>query len=157
MDQLHVLPFSINHHLLAIPLPEVVKVLPALLWTPLPGAPVSVDGLINIQGVPLVQVNLARCFGWPTPPLQLWRPLIWLQLKQRQILIPVDQVEPVISFSTALLVKNSDPQINSRLLKGVICTEHGLLLIQDIEQLLSDADEMWLQQALQQATALVQS
>ncbi|OBP16378.1 hypothetical protein A5320_02925 [Rheinheimera sp. SA_1] len=151
MDQLHVLPFSLNQHQLAIPLAEVVKVLPALLWTPLPGAPGTVDGVINIQGMPLVQINLARCFGWPAPPLQLWRPLLWLQLKRRQVLIPVDQVGPVLCFDAAALLINSDPQINSNLLKGVICTETGVLLIQDIEQLLSDADESMLQAALQQA------
>ncbi|WP_164852426.1 chemotaxis protein CheW [Rheinheimera riviphila] len=156
MDQLHVLPFSLNQQQLAIPLAEVVKVLPALLWTPLPGAPGSVDGVINIQGVPLVQINLARCFGWPAPPLQLWRPLLWLQLKRRQVLIPVDAVAPVFAVDGAVLLNNANPQINSKLLKGVICTDHGMLLIQDLELLLSDADESLLQAALAQAADLVQ-
>jgi|GEM_PF-4867509 len=157
MDSLHLLPFRLNQHQLAVPLTVVHKVLPALLWTPLPGAPASVDGIINVAGVPLVQVNLARCFGWSEPILQLWRPLIWLRLKQRQILIPVDQVEPVVCVDSALLVKNSDPQINSSMLQGVICTDNGLMLIQDIEQLLSDADELLLQDALQQSADRVQS
>lgn len=152
MEQLHLLPFCLGQHRLAIPVTEVVRVLPALLWTELPGCPLSVDGIINVKGMLLAQVDLARCFGWPSPPLQLWRPLIWLKLRDRQILIPVDQVDSVMSVDPNQLITNTDPQINSNQLKGVVQTDQGILLIQDIEQLLSESDELLLQQALQKAS-----
>lgn len=157
MEPLYVLPFQLHRYQLAMPLDIVHKVLPALLWTPLPGAPGSVDGIINVVGAPLVQINLARCFGWPEPKLQLWRPLIWLKLKSRQIVIPVDQVAPVFCFDAASLIENSNPHINSPLLQGVVCTSTGILLIQDMTKLLSDADELLLQQALQRDADAEQS
>jgi purine-binding chemotaxis protein CheW len=151
VDKLHLLPFCLGQHRLAIPVTEVVRVLPALLWTSLPGSPLSVDGIISLQGKLLVQVDLARCLGWPSPPLQLWRPLIWIKSDKRQLVIPVDQVDSVWSCPPEQLIPNTDPTINSTRLKGVIQTEAGILLIQDINQLLSESDELLLEQALQLA------
>jgi purine-binding chemotaxis protein CheW len=37
-----------------------------------------------------------------------------------------------------------DPRVPSSLLRGVLRTREGLLLIQDVEQLLSDSDELQL-------------
>lgn len=151
VEQLHLLPFRLGQHRLAIPVTEVIKVLPAVLWTELPGSPLSVDGVISIKGMLLAQVDLARCLGWPSPQLQLWRPLIWLKLSNRQIVIPVDEVNSVISYDPQQLIANTDPQINSNQLKGVVQTEQGILLIQDIEQLLSESDELLLQHSMQAA------
>ncbi len=151
MEQLHLLPFRLGLHHLAVPVAEVVRVLPALLWTELPGCPLSVDGVVNVRGRLLAQVDLARCFGWPSPQLQLWRPLIWLKLRDRHIVIPVDQVYSVMSCDPQQLMTSTDPQINSNQLKGVIQTDNGIWLIQDIEQLLSESDELLLQQALKMA------
>lgn len=152
MEQIHLLPFRLGQHRLAIPVTEVVRVLPALLWTELPGCPLSVNGIVNVKGMLLAQIDLARCFGWPSVSLHLWRPLIWLKLRDRHIVIPVDQVDSVMSFDPQQLMPNTDPQINSNQLKGVVHTDQGILLIQDIEQLLSESDELLLQQALKTAS-----
>lgn len=152
MEQLHLLPFRLGQHRLAFELQDVVRVLPALLWTPLPGCPLSVDGVVNVRGKLLTQIDLARCFGWPSPQLQLWRPLIWLKLRDRHIVIPVDQVDSVWSCNAEQLITNTDPQINSTQLKGVVQTDQGILLIKDIAQLLSESDELLLQNALQMAS-----
>jgi purine-binding chemotaxis protein CheW len=86
-------------------------------------------------------VDLARRFGWKTPELTLWQPFIWLTSSTRELLLPVDQVEAVLTCSAEDFTATPDPRVPSSLLRGVVRSSDGLLLIQDVELLLSDADE----------------
>ena len=148
MDRFTVLPFRLAGQHLAVPLDSVIRVIPALRCTPLPGAPRTVLGLANVRGQIVPVVDLAQRFAWPAPPLALWQPFLWLRSRSRELLVPVEQVETAILCSAADLVESAQPQVPSELMRGVLRTEEGMLLIQDVEQLLSDADELELQRAL---------
>lgn len=148
MDRYLVLPFRLAGQHFAVALDNVVRVLPALLSTPLPGAPATVCGLVNVQGKILPVVDLARRFDWPAAPLALWQPFIWLQTSKRELLLPVDQVAAVCSCAAADFSPAPDPHVPSNLLHGVLRTAEGMLLIQDVEQLLNEADERLLAVAL---------
>ncbi|TWC29957.1 purine-binding chemotaxis protein CheW [Pseudomonas sp. SJZ079] len=141
MDRYLVLPFWLSGQHLAVALDQVVRVLPALRSTPLPGAPESICGLANVRGRLLPVVDLARRFGWPAPALTLWQPFIWLTSSKRELLLPVEQVEAVSACAAADFTPAPDPRVPSSLLRGVLRSAEGLLLIQDVEQLLSDTDE----------------
>lgn len=148
MDRYLVLPFWLAGQHFAVALENVVRVLPALLSTPLPGAPATVCGLVNVQGNILPVVDLARRFDWPSAPLALWQPFIWLKTSKRELLLPVEKVAAVFSCAAADFSPAPDPQVPSSLLRGVLRTTEGMLLIQDVEQLLSAADEDHLTAAL---------
>lgn len=148
MDRYLVLPFWLAGQQFAVVLEHVVRVLPALLSTPLPGAPATVYGLVNVRGQILPVVDLARRFGWPSPQLTLWQPFIWLKTSRRELLLPVVAVEAVRSCAIEDFSPTPDPHVPSSLLQGVLRTAEGMLLIQDVEQVLSDADEAELQRAL---------
>jgi purine-binding chemotaxis protein CheW len=141
MDRYVMLPFWLAEQRLAVTLDQVVRVLPALQTTPLPGAPETVCGLVNVRGKLLPVVDLARRFGWATPALSLWQPFIWLRSSTRELLLPVARVESVFSGVAEDFIPAPDPRVPSSLLRGVLRTREGLLLIQDVEQLLSDNDE----------------
>lgn len=144
MDRFVMLPFWLADQRLAVTLDQVVRVLPALQATPLPGAPEAVCGLVNVHGKLLPVVDLARRFGWATPVLSLWQPFIWLRSSTRELLLPVVRVESVCSAVAEDFIPAPDPRVPSSLLRGVLRTREGLLLIQDVEQLLSDGDEVQL-------------
>lgn len=149
MDRFLVLPFWLAGQHLAVPLDSVVRVLPALAYTPLPGAPDTVFGLVNVRGQLLPVVDLALRFAWPAALLSsLWQPFLWLKTQQRELLVPVEAVEAAVSCSIADFSAASRPDVPSAILKGVVRTGDGLLLIQDVEQVLSDADEQRLAAAL---------
>lgn len=144
MDRYVMLPFWLAEQRLAVTLDQVVRVLPALQATPLPGAPETVCGLVNVRGKLLPVVDLARRFGWATPALSLWQPFIWLRSSTRELLLPVARVESVFCAVAEDFIPAPDPRVPSNLLRGVLRTREGLLLIQDVEQLLSDNDELQL-------------
>ena len=148
MDRFSVLPFRLAGQHLAVPLESVIRVIPALRCTPLPGAPQTVLGLANVRGQIVPVVDLARRFAWPAAPLALWQPFLWLRSRSRDLLVPVEQVETAALCSAVDLVDAAQPQVPSEMVRGVLRTEEGMLLIQDVEQLLSDADELELQRAL---------
>ncbi|MDD0843531.1 chemotaxis protein CheW [Pseudomonas sp. Gutcm_11s] len=148
MDRLSVLPFRLAGQHLAVPLDSVIRVIPALQCMPLPGAPQTVIGLANVHGQIVPVVDLARRFAWPATPLGLWQPFLWLRSRARELLVPVERVETATHCEPSDLIPAAQPQVPSELVRGVLRTEEGLLLIQDIEQVLSDADELELQQAL---------
>ncbi|MGB4073937.1 chemotaxis protein CheW [Pseudomonas sp.] len=149
MDRFLVLPFWLAGQHLGVPLDKVIRVLPALLYTPLPGAPSTVFGVVNVRGKILPVVDLAMRFAWPAAQLSnLWQPFLWLKTQQRELLVPVEAVEAAVSCTSHDFAPASHPQIPSCILKGVVRTGEGLLLIQDVEQVLSDADEEHLAAAL---------
>lgn len=153
MDRFFVLPFRLAGQHLAVPLDSVIRVIPALQCTPLPGAPRTVLGLANVRGQIIPVLDLASRFGWPAPPLELWQPFIWLRSRTRELLVPVERVETAADFDTSDLLEAPQPEVPSEVLRGVVRTEEGMLLIQDVEQLLSEADEQGLQQALDSSGA----
>jgi purine-binding chemotaxis protein CheW len=144
MDRYVMLPFWLAEQRLAVTLDQVVRVLPALQVTLLPGAPEAICGLVNVRGKLLPVVDLARRFGWATPVLSLWQPFIWLRSSTRELLLPVARVESVCSGAAEDFIPAPDPRVPSNLLRGVLRTREGLLLIQDVEQLLSAGDEVQL-------------
>ncbi|UTW07843.1 chemotaxis protein CheW [Pseudomonas benzenivorans] len=141
MDRYLVLPFWLSGQHLAVALDQVVRVLPALQSLPLPGAPETISGLANVRGRLLPVVDLARRFGWDSPKLTLWQPFIWLTTSTRELLLPVEQVEAVRVCDGEDFTSAPDPRVPSSLLRGVVRSNDGLLLIQDVEQLLSNEDE----------------
>src|SRR5690606_26473781 len=92
---------TLSGHRLAVPVQNVLKVLPALLSTPLPGAPDTVRGLVNVRGQLLPVIDLARRFGWESPQQSLWQPFVWLKSSRRELLLAVQSVEPVCSYQAA--------------------------------------------------------
>lgn len=148
MDRFSVLPFRLAGQRLAIPLEKVIRVIPALKCTPLPGAPQTILGLVNLRGQIVPVVDLGRRFAWSSGSLALWQPFIWLHGRSRELLVPVEAVEPVTQCQIADLVEADGPRVPSELIRGVVRTEEGMLLIQDVEQLLSDTEEAELQRAL---------
>lgn len=148
MDRYQVLPFWLAEQPLAVALEQVVRVLPALQSMPLPGAPETICGLVNVRGQLLPVVDLARRFGWVMPALSLWQPFIWLRTSKRDLLLPVQRVAPVSSYAREDFTPAPDPRVPSNLLLGAVRSADGLLLIQDVEQLLSQADEARLSELL---------
>lgn len=148
MDRYQVLPFWLAEQPLAVALEQVIRVLPALQSTPLPGAPETICGLVNVRGKLLPVVDLARRFGWATPPLSLWQPFIWLRSSKRDLLLPVQRVAAVSSYLAEDFTQAPDPQVPTSLLRGVVRRADGLMFIHDVEQLLSEADEERLSELL---------
>jgi purine-binding chemotaxis protein CheW len=84
----------------ALPLRHVIETMRPLPTSPIPGAPVFVDGLAIIRGAPVPVVNLSRLLGaTTTQPTRL----VCLRTERGRIALAVDHVHGVQSLATESL------------------------------------------------------
>lgn len=153
MDKLVFLPLRIDRHRLAFPIEQVVGVQAALVPVELPGAPFGVVGVVNVRGALLPVVQLAAVLGFRVPAQGLWQPWLRLRSSRRELFVPVDEVETVMSMAPEAFVPAEDPQLDSGRLAGVVRLRDGLVLIQDVERLLDAAAEASLDAAMSEYDA----
>ncbi|MFL9812766.1 chemotaxis protein CheW [Stutzerimonas sp. VN223-3] len=111
-------------------------------------APLKPSGLINLRGQILPVVDLAGLFSCESPQRSLWRPMIWLRTSLSELILTVESVAVVLELEPNEFFSAPDPSVPSDLLRGVARSAEGMLLIQDVERLLSSADEQRLAEAL---------
>lgn len=128
-----------------------------LLPTQLPGAPANIAGVVSIHGQILPVIDIAQVFHLPELQVDMWTPMLWLRTSKRELLMPVAGITEITTIEPELFVEGTNANVNSPLLSGVLAQAKQLLLILDIEALLSPTDEAALQRALADFLASVSS
>jgi len=132
----------------ALPLSAVERVLPAPEITPLPQAPPLVCGVLNVQGRIVPVVDLRRRFGMPPCELR-WRDHLVLARSPRRLLaFGVDAVQGLIEEPAEAVTAAADIAPGLEAIAGTVTLPDGLLLIHDLDRLLSLDDEQALDAAL---------
>ena len=151
--------FQLSETLCALPLANVERVLSAVEITPLPEAPNSVCGVINLAGEVVPVFALSRRFGLPERPVKLRDKLIVAcpageQLARRVALL-ADEAQEVITLAAPPQNAAGDQPGTSplapglRLVSGVLPLADKLVVIHDLAAFLSAAEELALSAALE--------
>lgn len=148
MAMIDLLPFDLAEQQLALPLADVKRVLPILHYAALPGAPEPIVGVANLRGQVVPVADLRIRFGWSAIATRLWSPVIWTGSRQRQFLLPVDRVRAASRHPDEHWLPITELPVSRMLLRGVVCADSGLLLIQDLDALLSVEEWEQLRDAL---------
>lgn len=143
-----VLPFQLAAQQFAVPLDHVIRVIPMLLPTQLPGAPANIAGVVSVHGQVTPVIDLAHTCRQPEFKVELWTPMIWLRSSKRDLLVPVSSVGDILHVEPEQFIEGNHPSIDSSMLSGILSKADKLLIILDIEALLSVEDDAKLQQAL---------
>ncbi|MFC1467638.1 chemotaxis protein CheW [Verrucomicrobiota bacterium] len=93
-----VLLFTVGDGQFALDVHSVERVVPAAATRPLPDAPESFLGLINIAGKIMPVIDARRHFGFPPRQMQLTDRFIVTQQKSQPAALLVDRVEGVIDL-----------------------------------------------------------
>lgn len=142
---MHVLRFTVAETRYAVALDRVVEVAPRVLFTPLPGAPPFVDGAFSYREALCVALSLRRRLGHPARRPRLDDHVLVVRGRRRLLGLVVDRVEGDERIED---VRVEAPGPGSRHLRGIVALADGLLLIQDVDALLSDEDEDALEEGL---------
>jgi purine-binding chemotaxis protein CheW len=132
----HSVVFWLDEWLFALPLAAVDRIVRAVEVTPLANAPDPVLGVIDVQGrvVPVIDVR-KRC-GLPPRDIQLSDQMIIAHTSWRSVALLVDRAEVMecpsedLDSIAAILPGSNDA-------REVVAREDGLILIHDINLLLS--------------------
>lgn len=143
--------FALGEQFLALPLGAVLRVLRAVHISPLPKAPAIVLGVINVQGEVLPVIDLRWRFSLPEKALALGDHLLLARAQGRRLALRVDSASEVIDYRPGDFVATADVAPGTPYLKGILKAESGMILIQDLDALLSPQEARAIDEAIDHA------
>jgi len=133
----HVLRFAVADSVYAVAIGRVVEIAPRVSIAPLPGAPSFVEGVFSYRHAACVTISLRRRFGHPARRPALDEHIVVVRGRQRLLGLIVDRA----LGDDVLPDEAIEPSDASALVPGVVPREDGIILIHDVDALLTDAEE----------------
>jgi purine-binding chemotaxis protein CheW len=129
--------FTLDDQRYGLPLASVELATRIVEITPLPDAPEIVLGLVNVHGRLVAVVNLRHRFRLPKRACTLSDEIVVARTTWRPVALVVDAVIGVVPYADRQLVGAADIHPGADHLEGVVKLDDGLILIQDLERVLS--------------------
>jgi purine-binding chemotaxis protein CheW len=132
----------------ALPLTAVDRVVRAVHITLLPGAPANVLGAVDVAGQVLPVFNLRRRFGLHERPLRTSDHFLIARTAERPVILVIDGAGGLIEAGAHAVVEANEITEGVPHIRGVIIRADGLVLIHDLDQFLSAAEALALDEAM---------
>jgi len=129
--------FTLEGQRYALPLVCVQRSLRVVAIVPVPGAPSIMLGIVNLGGMIVPAIDLRILFGHPPRSVLLSDHLVVASTTERVVALLVDAVEGVMEISSEDYVPAHDIVPGATSVEGVMKLPEGLVLIHDLERLLS--------------------
>lgn len=142
------LTFELQPLRLAILASATVEVARAVAVTVLPSAPAVVAGVINLRGDPTPVVDLRARFALPPTPVSAEHHLVIARCGPRRVAFHVDRVIDLISVADAVVHPATAVGPGAEHVAGFVTLPDGLIVIHDLEQLLSAGEAAALDTAM---------
>lgn len=140
--------FSLHDRLFALPLEVSLRVLRAVEITPVPQAPPSVAGVIDVHGEITPVIDLRERFGVTPCALVPGAQFLLVASAQRAMALWVDCVNGVASWGEDDFVAADSLLPGVCRLRGMASDEQGLILVHDLDALLSPAEEAFVKERI---------
>ena len=147
---LQLVVFRIEEQQYALSLPAVERVVPMVAVSPLPQAPFSALGVINLHGKVVPVLDMRRCFGFPPSEYGMTAHLLIARTSRRILALPVDEVLGVREVAAAAITAPDAILPGIAQVAGVVTLADGLLFIHDLDTLLSLKEEEQLTAAIEE-------
>ncbi|MCU7817004.1 MAG: chemotaxis protein CheW [Candidatus Thiodiazotropha sp. (ex Lucinoma kastoroae)] len=121
---------------------EVQEVLRITEIAPVPGAPSYVLGIINLRGNVVTVIDTRTRFGLPSAELDDASRIIVIESEKQVVGILVDAVAEVVELRETEIdaAPNVGTEESSRYIQGVATQEDSLLILVDLNKLLTDEE-----------------
>ncbi len=148
------LTFDVAEQAYGLPVTDVVRIIEMVTITHLPDVPDTIQGIINLQGRAVPVMDLRQRFGLPHQAYGLHTPIILVNTEgDRMLGLIVDAVEDVLEV-VAKNMEMADAIVPAELssgpapLAGVAKVNRQMILILNVQGLLSQMEQLELSQAL---------
>lgn len=138
---IRLLKFSLADQQYALFLDSVDRVVRSVEVTPLPDAPQSVLGVVDVQGQIFPVLNIRKRFGIPDKEIDLTDQLIIARTMRRTVVLLVDRVNGVIEHSEHEIFDAKKVIPCMEYIEGIVKFEDGMILIHDLDKFLSLDEE----------------
>jgi purine-binding chemotaxis protein CheW len=121
---------------------QVQEVLRVTEIAPVPGAPAYVLGIINLRGNVVTVIDTRTRFGLPSAEMGDASRIIVIESEKQVVGILVDAVAEVVELREGDIdvAPNVGTEDSSRYIQGVATREEGLLILVDLNKLLTDEE-----------------
>jgi purine-binding chemotaxis protein CheW len=144
--------FSLDDQRYALPLARVQRSIRVVAITRLPEASPIVLGIVDLGGVVIPVIDIRKRFNHPPRDVRLSDHLIVATTGKRTVALLVDETSGVIDRSPEEVVPAGEILPGLELVDGAVKLEDGLILIHDLERLLSLEEDTAIDRALSGGT-----
>lgn len=134
--------FRLHNETYGINVMQVQEVLKVPEITPVPGAPEYVHGIINLRGNVVTVVNTRMRFGLPPSEVSASSRILIIESGEQVIGLLVDSVAEVVYLHASDIesAPNAGREESARYIEGVYNRDEGLLILVDVNLLLTDEE-----------------
>lgn len=134
--------FHLEEEKYGVPVDQVKEVLRYTEITPVPGAPEYVLGIINLRGNVVTILDTRRRFALPEREPDDDTRFVILEVADNTVGILVDSVSEVMRLRQSEIehAPNVGNDESSKYIQGVASRESNLLILVDLDKLLSDSE-----------------
>lgn len=140
--------FEVERQRFALPLSAVERVERAVAITPLPDAPPTIAGVIDVRGDLIPVIALRKQWGLPARPLALSDQLLIASGTRRRYALLIDSVIDVQHCDAAAIAPAESLAAHTDSLRGAVSLNDSIIFIHDLDQFLSLDAERDLDKAL---------
>ncbi len=143
------LVFMLEDKTFALPLENVDRVVRVVEFTRLPQAPSIVLGVINYKGTVLPVIDIRGRFHLPQRAPRLEDQLVIAHTAQKTIALLAENVVGDIETPLSQLVPPGQIVEGTAFLKAVLKLEDGVMLIPDLDKILTSGESLELEKAIE--------
>ncbi len=154
LGERHLVVFSLDDQRYALPLNFVKRSIRVVAITPLPQAPDIVLGVIDLGGTVVPVIDIRQRFNHRARDVRLSDHLVIATTGRRTVALLVDETKGVIETSPDSYAPAETILPRLKLVAGAIKLADGLILIHDLDRLLSIEEEAAIDGALSASSAV---
>ncbi|MBY6186855.1 chemotaxis protein CheW [Marinobacter hydrocarbonoclasticus] len=134
--------FHLEQETYGINVMQVREVLRYSAIAPVPGAPSYVLGIINLRGNVVTVIDTRARFGLPEAPITDNTRIVIIEAEDQVVGILVDSVAEVVYLNSSEVdsAPNVGNEESAKFIQGVCHRDDKLLILVDLEKLLSDQE-----------------
>jgi purine-binding chemotaxis protein CheW len=144
------LVFRLDQHRYALPLAATERVVQSVAITPLPDAPTTVLGVIDVAGQVRPVFDVRRRCGLPLREVGIFDHLLLARCARGPVALVIDAADGVVTVPAASIVDACAVTARDSTIAGVVQLGQ-LVLIHDLDRFLSSDEALRLDRALQGA------
>lgn len=149
----NILAFFIEKQRFAIYLHSVERVIRAQAITKITDSPLFIEGVIDYYGEIIAVINLRKRLGFQLNELSISDRFIIVKTNSRKLALIVDEVEDVIIPDTKDLFDSKEIDAGMKFI-NILRDDEGIVLVYDVEKLLSKTEEIDLDAILESHVSL---
>lgn len=133
--------FSLDEHQFALNLSAVERIVRVVHITPIPDAPRTILGIINIAGKVIPVFDIRKKFNLPGKEIELDDHLIIARASKHTVSLLVDMTKGVIDSTKNKITSSSEILPSIKNIDGVISLNDNMIFIQNLDKFLSIEEE----------------